>query len=120
MKPTLILGASRKENRFSNQAQKKLVNYNHPVLPVSKKESEIEGVQCYSDISEVTSPVDTVTIYVNPSLIKAELDKIIRLAPKRVIFNPGTESQESATLLQQAGIETVENCTLIMLDNGAY
>lgn len=120
MKPTLILGASSKEERFSNRAQKKLISHQHPVILVSKKETSIEGIQCYSDITDVTETIDTVTLYVNPSLVVAELDKIIQLGPKRVIFNPGTESQEAISKLEQAGIQTVKDCTLIMLNSGTY
>ncbi|WP_444994825.1 CoA-binding protein [Aliikangiella sp. IMCC44359] len=120
MKPTLILGASSKEERFSNRAQKKLINHKHPVILVSKKETNIEGIPCYSDITEVSETIDTVTLYINPSLVVAELNKIIQLAPKRVIFNPGTESEEAILKLEQAGIKTVEDCTLIMLNNRTY
>jgi uncharacterized protein len=120
MATTLILGASDKIDRFSNQAQRKLVQHGFQVVLVNPKGGEIDGVRCYKQISEVEEAVDTVTVYINPSRILQQVKQIVNLKPRRVIFNPGSESSEAAELLIQYGIEAIENCTLIMLDIDEY
>jgi hypothetical protein len=45
---------------------------------------------------------------------------VLNLKPKRVIFNPGTESPEFAAILTGAGIEVIYGCTLIMISNNLY
>jgi hypothetical protein len=47
-------------------------------------------------------------------------DQIINLAPKRIIFNPGTENPILANRAKAAGIATIEACTLVMLTTGQY
>ena len=58
---------------------------------------------------------DTVTMYVGPARQQDLVEPIIALAPKRVIFNPGTENPVAYAQLQAAGIEVIEACTLVML-----
>jgi uncharacterized protein len=120
MKTTLVLGASTNPERFSNRAISKLLAAGHPVIAVSPKGGTIEGLTCLHDLSEVTSPIDTVTLYVGPAIVDKELDKIIALKPKRVIFNPGTESSQAMQELADNAIEVVQHCTLVMLDSGRY
>jgi predicted CoA-binding protein len=64
--------------------------------------------------------VDTVTLYLNPKNQQQYYDYILSLNPKRIIFNPGTENDELASLARQKGIKTTEGCTLVMLSTGQY
>lgn len=120
MKTTVILGASRNPQRFSYKAQRKLLEAGHSILPVNPNEIEIQGVSCFQKIEDIHQPVHSVTIYLNPSHLNTMGDALIKLQPQRVIFNPGSESSLLAQQLNQAGIEVVISCTLIMLDSGDY
>lgn len=86
----------------------------HPRLP------EIEGLATARALSELTSPVDTLTLYVGPRHLEPLSDEILRLHPRRVIFNPGTEAPAVERRLQQAGIHCVHGCTLVMLKTGQF
>jgi hypothetical protein len=44
----------------------------------------------------------------------------VALNPRRVIFNPGTESAPLQQALDEAGIEWLEACTLVMLRTGQF
>ncbi|MBQ0758309.1 MAG: CoA-binding protein [Zhongshania sp.] len=116
----LVLGASPKPERYSFKAVQLLSEYGHKVLPVNPYHAEVSGVNCVAAIAAVSEKVDTVTVYVRAELLKNDLDQLIRLAPRRVIFNPGTESDEMAEHLEQAGIAVEEACTLVLLRTGQY
>lgn len=120
MTTVAILGASPKAHRYSHRAQLKLQQHGYSVIPVARKAGDINGVPCVHSLADIHQPVDTVTLYVNPSILSEHLDELISLKPRRVIFNPGTECQEYARKLADNGIEVVEACTLIMLDNGQF
>ncbi|RME99658.1 MAG: CoA-binding protein, partial [Bacteroidetes bacterium] len=47
-------------------------------------------------------------------------DYILRLKPKRIIFNPGTENPELIHLAKAHGIEPDLACTLVMLATDSY
>lgn len=117
---TAILGASDNPERYSYRALKMLQENGHLVIPVHPSLREIQGVPVHFSLNSITEAVDTLTLYVRPELSLPMVDDIIALAPRRVIFNPGTESGELATALQQAGIETENACTLVLLQTGHY
>ena len=122
----VVLGASDRPERYSNQAIRLLQQYSHTVLPVNPALSNIEtpagypDLTCHPDLESINDRVDTLTLYLNPSALEIQLDSIIRLNPGRVIFNPGTESGKAQTTLTQAGISWCEDCTLIMLRNNRF
>lgn len=116
----VILGASAKRERYSNMAQRLLMEIGCAVIPVNPGQSEIEGVTTIRHLSAVQEPIDTVTMYVNPETSEKLKDELIRLKPRRVIFNPGTESQFLATTLRQHDILVIEACTLVLIRTGQW
>jgi predicted CoA-binding protein len=110
-----ILGASPKADRFSNKALHLLQQYGHEVLLVNPVHKEIDSTPVYPSLAELPKKVDTLTLYVGaPISTKAEAE-ILKLNPRRVIFNPGAENSALAKKLQTAGIKTIEACTLVLL-----
>jgi predicted CoA-binding protein len=118
-KSTLVIGASENPERYSNQAVRLLLDYEHDVLALGVKEGSIGDVQILNKLPENLN-IDTVTLYVNPSLQELYKSLILNLKPRRVIFNPGTENQEFEEMLSNNGIEPIEACTLVMLRTGQY
>ncbi|KPJ96099.1 MAG: CoA-binding protein [Gammaproteobacteria bacterium SG8_11] len=116
----VVLGASDKPARFSNMAIKKLISHGHKVIPVHPRLTIIDGVPVVSDMDNIEDAVDTLTLYVGPQRIHALIEKILALRPKRVIFNPGTESAELERNLTEHNIPFVRACTLVMLDAGEF
>ena len=115
-----VLGASNNPERYSNMAVRRLREAGHHVIPVHPAFPAIEGLPVERSLGEIKEPVDTLTLYVGPQRLAALTDEILRLAPKRVIFNPGTESPELAATLDRAGITHLEACTLVMLQSGQF
>ena len=111
----VILGASDKPERYAHKAQMALLHHGHAVVPVHPRLKEIEGQAVVPDLSEVTGPVDTVTMYVGPAISAGLAEKLVALKPTRVIFNPGAENAELSDKLTAAGIQTEEACTLVLL-----
>ncbi|MEP7255612.1 MAG: CoA-binding protein [Ferruginibacter sp.] len=118
-KKTLVLGASENPTRYSNLAIKRLVNYNHPVVAIGKKNGMVAGIQIENGPKQFSN-IDTVTLYLNQLHQKAYYDYIISLHPQRLIFNPGAENDELFQLALQNGIKPIEACTLVLLNTGQY
>ena len=117
---TVVVGASPKIDRYSNRAVRTLVEKGHEVVPLNPAYQEIEGLSCVSRISEVTGPVDTVTLYLAPQHQKGLADQLIALHPQRVIFNPGTENPDLQAKLKASGVPYIEACTLVLLNTNRY
>ena len=113
-KKTLVIGASLKEERYSNLAIKLLRKYNHPVVAIGLRKGTVADVEIITNKPQI-SDIHTVTMYINPKRQDEFFDYILNLSPQRIIFNPGTENDLLIQAAQKKGIETVENCTLVML-----
>lgn len=116
---TLVLGASPEPTRYAFLAATRLQAYGHPVVLVGKHTGAIGGVAIQPDIP-AGEAIHTVTVYMNPANQEAWHERLLTLAPKRIIFNPGAEHEAFAHRAAAAGIEVVEGCTLVMLGTGQY
>jgi len=120
MENVAVIGASPKQDRYSNKAIRLLAEYNHNPIPVAPSHKEIEGKKAYQTLEDIPEKIDTVTLYVGPSRQETIIKDIVKLAPKRVIFNPNTENKNAYKQLKQAGIKVVEACTLVLLKTNQY
>ena len=113
-KKVLVIGASENTERYANKAVVKLLQNNYEPIPLGVKEGSINGIKIITD-QPLLKQVDTVTLYINPTIQKEYYEYVLQLKPRRIIFNPGTENAEFEKLARESGIETVEACTLVML-----
>ncbi len=118
-KKTLVIGASANPERYSYLATERLTKYGHPVIALGNKAGNIRGTEIKT-VPEAFEGIDTVTLYLSPAHQQAYYDYIISLHPNRVIFNPGTENETFAELLQANHIPSMEACTLVLLSTGQY
>lgn len=123
MSEVVVLGASSNPGRYANMCLNLLAEKGHLPLPVNPKETMILGHYCYQNLAALKKDhpaVDTLTIYVNPELSTKMEDEILELAPKRVIFNPGSENFHLQKLLEAKNIICEEACTLVLLRTGQF
>jgi predicted CoA-binding protein len=116
----VVLGASDNPERYSNQAVNRLRDNGHEVIPVHPALERIDGIEVVPSLDRVEGAVDTLTVYVSPKVSAGLTDAIVKLAPGRVIFNPGAENAELQTALAERDIPTLEACTLVLLSTGQF
>jgi predicted CoA-binding protein len=115
----LVYGASTNPSRYAYIATELLLQHKHDVSLVGIKEGEVLGLSIQQD-QPLLQDIDTVTLYVGPSNQDGLFEYLQTLAPKRVIFNPGTENPNLERELEKAGIQTEEACTLVLLHTGQF
>ncbi len=121
MENVAVIGASPNQDRYSNKAMRLLAQYNHNPIPIAPKYEQNEGKKVYQSLKDIPEKIDTVTMYIGPARQDtAIINDIVKLAPRRVIFNPDTENKAVYEQLKQAGIEVVEACTLVLLKTNQY
>jgi len=118
-KKTLVIGASPNPARYGHKAVKRLRSFGIEVVAIGKRETEIEDVAVVKEKPPVDN-LHTVTLYVGPENQEEYLNYLISLKPKRIIFNPGTYNPKLEKMAKKAGIDTIEDCTLVMLDMNEY
>lgn len=118
-KPTVVVGASPKPDRYSYKAVLSLQDHRITVYAVGIHKGNINGTNIELNLPYYQN-IHTVTLYVGPRNQDYWMDYILSLKPKRIIFNPGAENEAFAEKARAQGIECVEACTLVMLSIGAY
>ena len=119
MKRTVVIGASTNPQRYAYKATVSLKEKGFEVYPVGLREGVIEGIDILTDNPEIVQ-VDTVTLYLGAARQPPLYDYILSLKPKRLIFNPGTENAELASMASKKGISVEQSCTLVLLQTGQY
>jgi len=118
-KKTLVLGASSKPSRYSYLAINMLRDKGHEVIAIGKHTGKVKDVEI-ADEQKPIENLDTVTLYLNANNQKPYYDYIFSLNPKRIIFNPGAENEELASLAKEKKILPQQACTLVLLSTGQY
>ncbi|HVD97795.1 MAG TPA: CoA-binding protein [Cytophagaceae bacterium] len=118
-KKTVIIGATPDPSRYAYRAANMLVKHGHEIIPVGLKKGEVAG-KTIDNGQPLIEGVDTVTLYVGPQNQASIYNYLLKLKPKRVIFNPGTENDELMDLLEKNNIEPLEACTLVLLSTNQY
>ncbi len=119
MKRTLVVGASPNPERYSFMATERLIRNGFEAIPLGIRAGKINDIDIITERKQFTD-THSITLYIGKARQKEYYDYLLSLNPKRIIFNPGTENPEFRQLAQEKGIETVENCTLVMLSLKIY
>ena len=120
MENVAVVGASPKEKRYSYKAIQLLEEMGHIPIPIAKARQEILDRKVYPNLCDVPNQIDTVTMYVGVARQYIIIEDILKVLPKRVIFNPGTENPAVYDRIKYSGIEVLEACTLVLLKTGQF
>ena len=115
-----VLGASRNRQRYANRAVRALQQHGYDVIPINPAHDAIEGLPVVPDLAALQRQVHTLTVYVGPRHIAPLIDDIVAARPRRVILNPGTESEALEHALDEHAIPYLEACTLVLLATGQF
>lgn len=118
-KKTLVIGASENPVRYSNMAIRSLRQKGIEVVSLAKRTGKVLDVEIQTNFP-TNETINTVSLYVGPQRQPEYYSQLLELNPKRVIFNPGTENEELAEILEKNGIEVILACTLVLLSTGQY
>ena len=116
----VVVGASSNPERFSNKAVAAIKAAGWKAIPVNPAGGVIHEVEALKSLDDIHEEVHTVTLYVNERISSSMTASILKLKPRRAIFNPGAENEDLRKKLSAAGIETIEDCTLVMLRAGQF
>ena len=119
-KRTLVLGASPNPDRFAYKAVRSLQRREIPLVAIGRKDTDLDGIKIRKGKPMDIGDIHTVALYMNADLQKEYYDYILKLKPRRIIFNPGTRNPEFSEVARAKGIEVVDDCLLVMLNTGRF
>jgi predicted CoA-binding protein len=116
---TLVIGASSNKERYSFKAINSLILNKNNVFAIGIRDENISGITVYKYL-KFFKKIHTVSLYVGPKNQKEYFNYVLKINPKRVIFNPGTENLEFSNFLTLNGIKCENACTLVLLSTNQY
>ncbi len=121
MEVVAVIGASSDPVKYAYQAVELLEQYGHRPIPVHPRETSVRGHAVVHRLRDlIGTKIDTVTVYVNPSISDKYEEELLALRPGRVIFNPGAENPRLEQGLTSKGIKVENACTLVLLRTGQW
>ena len=113
MKSVAIIGASKDRNKYGNKAVRAFLQQGYKVYPVNLKETEIEGLRAYSNISDVPGRPDMVSVYLPPEILLGVLPEIAAKGCDELWLNPGAESDEVLAEAERLGLNVIQACSIV-------
>jgi hypothetical protein len=108
-----IIGASSDRRKFGNKAVRAYAAAGWTVYPIHPKETAVEGITAFPSIEAAPDPIDTVTVYVSPSIGLGLLPAIAARHPRQLLINPGADSPELMAGAERLGLPLVLGCAII-------
>ncbi|MCA9184626.1 MAG: CoA-binding protein [Planctomycetales bacterium] len=116
-KPTVaILGASADTSKYGYKSVKAHLANGYDVYPVNPQGGEIDGLKVYTSLDEV--PVEHLTrisVYLPPAVALQMLDAIAKKGCDELFLNPGSESDELVARAEGLGLNPIQACSIINL-----
>jgi uncharacterized protein len=116
---TVVIGASINAWRYSHMCVLKLLDHQLPVEAIGLRDGSIGGVHIATGYPAFKN-VHTVSLYIGAKKQEEYYDYIVSLHPQRIIFNPETYNPELERIAKFNDIETVEACSLLLIETGLF
>ena len=114
MSAIAVIGASSRRHKYGNMAVRALKKRGDTVYPINPHEQEIEGLPAYKSVLEIPGPVDVASFYVPSRVGLQVVEEVAQKGIRRVILNPGAESEPLIRRCEELGIATTLACSLVL------
>lgn len=108
-----VVGASRKREKWGNIIFRLLRSYGFKVYPVNPNASEIDGIKCYSSLSDLPEKPELVITVVKPQITEKLVEECVRLGIRRIWMQPGSESEEAIEKAEKSEIEVISGSCIV-------
>jgi uncharacterized protein len=112
-KVVAVIGASSDRGKYGNRAVRAFRRQGYTVVPISVRETEVEGLKAYRSVLDVPGPIDMATFYVSPAIGLQVIDEVAQKQIREVWLNPGADSDALVTRAKELGIEPVRACSIV-------
>ena len=104
-----VVGATDNPQKNGCRIFRNLKSRGYEVYPVNQRLKEIDGVKCYSKLSDIPVKVDVVDFVVPPEVTEPILKECKNLELRRIWLQPGSESEVSITFCHENNLKVVHD-----------
>ncbi len=110
-----VIGANNDPDKFGNIIYQRLKSEGYTVYPVNPMYDNVEGDQCYSNLSSLPQKPEVLDMVVSPKRGKAFIEEAADLGIKNIWLQPGTYDSELLSLIKEKQLIAIQACVLVAL-----
>jgi len=109
-----IVGATDNPEKYGCEIFKNLRSRGYEAYPVNPRLKELEGIKCYSSLSDIPVKVDVVDFVVPPEATEAVLKECKKLELERIWLQPGSESAAAIAFCHENNLKVVHDMCVML------
>jgi len=114
-----VVGASAYKKKYGYKIFKTIINYGKIGYPITRRYKDIEGIPCFSSISELPERPDVVVAVIPPRATDVLIDECKEVGVNILWLQPGTYNESTLQKCKDVGIEAVYGaCIMLKLQEG--
>lgn len=106
-KTIAVVGLSPKANRPSHDVARYLMAAGYTIIPVNPGQTEILGLTCYANLTDIPVPVDIVDIFRRPDEVGPVVEQAVQIGAKVVWMQQGITNEAAAAVARAAGLKVI-------------
>lgn len=112
-KTIAVIGMTNVEHKPSYYVPKYMADQGYEIIPINPKLKQIEGIKCFSSLSEISKTVDIVQVFRRAEDVLPHAQEALEIKPRAFWLQTGIISLAAADLLAPKGI-------LVVMDRCMY
>jgi predicted CoA-binding protein len=114
LKKFAVVGATDNPEKYGHQVLMSLKKRDYEVYPVNPRLETIEGIKCYSTLTDLPGKVDVVDFVVPPQATETILKECRDLGLNRIWLQPGSESEAAIDFCRENNMQVVHSVCVMM------
>jgi len=102
-----IVGMSANPDRPSHYVARYMQHHGFEIIPVNPGQTEIAGLTCYPNLTEVPLPIDMVNVFRRPEHVASITEDTIAIGAKSLWLQLDVIDNTSASRAEHAGLDVV-------------
>ncbi len=112
-KTIAVIGMTDTTYKPSYYVPKYMLDQGYKITPVTPKLKQIEGINCFTSLSQISNPIDIVQVFRRSEDILPHAQETLEIKPRAFWLQTGIVNLAAAELLAQRGI-------LVVMDRCMY
>lgn len=113
-----VFGVSQDSSKYGNKIFTTLLGKGFTVYGINPKGGLVAGEEMYPSLAQVPARVHTAIMVVPPAALISAVKQCIESGVKEIWFQPGAQSADAFSLVEQAGLHAINGC--YMAANGLW
>ncbi|MBE83846.1 CoA-binding protein [bacterium] len=112
-----VAGASKNRSKYGNKILRCYLQNGRTAFPINPGCSDVEGHKCYTSISALPEPIESLSIITSPDVTARVVEEAIKSCVRNIWMQPGATHAGAIQRAEDAGLNVIAGgpCVLVVL-----